>query len=65
MKTLYAIAVFIFSVLLLGTAGAVEQGMITFGEALWQIGISMAAGLWFWNLLRIEENRSCRKGRMN
>lgn len=64
-KTLYAIAVLCNAILMLGGAGSIELNALTYEEGLWQIVLSMISGLWWWNLLRIEENRSCRKGRMN
>lgn len=64
-KNLYAIGVLLSALLMLGGAGSIEMGSLTYEEGLWQIVISMASGLWWWNLLRIEENRTCRRGRCN
>lgn len=58
---LYAIGVLLCAILLLGTAGAMELGNLTFNEGLWQIAISVTGGLWLWNLLRIEETRAAKK----
>ncbi|MBQ9871473.1 MAG: hypothetical protein IJM27_06015 [Eubacterium sp.] len=64
-KTIYAWGVFLFSVFLLGTVGALEQGTISCLQGFWQTIIGIAGGGFFWNLLRIEENRAVRRGRMS
>lgn len=60
-SNLYAVAVFLFAVLMLGTSGAVMVGSITLTEGIWQTVVSMVGGLFFWNLLRLEETRTARK----
>lgn len=57
---LYLIAVLISAIFNIGTAGALELEKITLFEACWQIGFGLAMGLWFWNLLRLEETRAAR-----
>ena len=57
-ERLYVIAICIYAIMLLGTAGAYEHGNMTFLESLYQIGVLTAGGLWFWNLIRIEETRA-------
>lgn len=62
MKTkLYMVAEFIFGIMLLGTVGAAERGVISFEDACWQIVVLLIGGLWFLNLLRIEEIREVRR----
>lgn len=60
-KKLYAIGVLLCALLMLGTAGAMEVGDITLKEGAWQVGVSVAGALWWWNLLRIEEIRIARR----
>lgn len=62
-ERLYIIGFILCGIMLLGTAGAAEIDSITMGEAIWQICVSTIGGLWFWNLIRIEETRACRYGR--
>jgi hypothetical protein len=62
-ERLYIIGFILCGIMLLGTAGAAEIDSITMGEAIWQICVSTIGGLWFWNMIRIEETRACRYGR--
>ena len=62
-ERLYIIGFIVCAIALLGTPGALETDGITTGEAIWQISVLTIGGLWFWNLIRIEETRACRYGR--
>ena len=57
-ERLYAIAILIYAIMILGTAGAYEYGNLTFWQSAYQIGVFMIGCLWFWNLIRIEETRA-------
>ena len=62
-ERLYIIGFVLCFIMLPGTAGAAEIDSITMGEAIWQICVSTIGGLWFWNMIRIEETRACRNWR--
>lgn len=60
-RAIYAIVILLCSLLMLGTAGAMENNSIGFYQGCIQIVSGMIVGLFFWNLLRIEENRAAHK----
>lgn len=60
-RKLYAAAILIYAVIIMGTFGAYECGNMTFGWMAWQIVILIAGILWFWNLIRIEDTRAARR----
>lgn len=57
---LYFIATIAFSILMVGSAGAMYIDILTFFEGCWQSSVFLIAAAWFWNLLRIESARSAR-----
>ena len=62
-ERLYATAILIYAVIILGTGGAYECNNITLCESVYQIVVLMVGGLWWWNLIRIEETRAARSPR--
>ena len=57
-ERLYAVAILIYAIMILGTAGAYECDNITLWESIYQITVLMVGGLFWWNLIRIEETRA-------
>lgn len=57
-ERLYALAVLIYVLMILGTVGAYDFGSMTFGELAYQIGILAVGGIWWWYLIRLEETRA-------
>ena len=57
-ETLYAIAIAIYAIMILGTGGAYECGNITLWESIYQIFVLLLGCLLWWNLIRIEETRT-------
>ena len=60
-KGLYAIAVLIAGLIILGTSGADMLGSLTFFECVWQIFCGMILGLLGCYGLALEETRAARK----
>lgn len=57
---LYFIATITFSILMVGSAGALYIDALTFFEGCWQSSVFLIASAWFWNLLRIESERTAK-----
>lgn len=57
---LYFIATIVFSILMAGSAGAMYTDILTFFEGCWQSSVFLIAAAWFWNLLRIESERTAK-----
>lgn len=62
-ERLYVIAILIYVIVILGTGGAYECNNITLGESMYQIFVLLLGGLWWWNLIRIEETRAAKPRR--
>ena len=62
-ERLYAIGCLLAGILMLGTAGGMENNIVTFDQGVWQIVWSLVLGLWCCNGLRLEETRAaiCRR----
>ena len=60
-KTLYAVAILLAGVLMLGTAGALEQDLIPLWMGAWQMAWSLFLGLWGWFFLALEEHRAAHR----
>lgn len=59
-KRMYIIAVVVSLLMVVVTGIMAMLDMLTFIEVLWQVDWSLAMGLFFWNLLRLEVTRSAR-----
>lgn len=57
-EKLYLIGCLLAAILLLGTAGAMETGLVSFDQGAWQIVWSIILGLWCCNGIRLEECRA-------
>lgn len=57
-ERLYAVAILIYAIMILGTTGAYECNNITLWESIYQIAVLTFGGLFWWNLIRIEETRA-------
>lgn len=55
---LYAAGIVIYVIFIFGSAFAYDYGNITLWETVYQIFVLLAGGLWWWNLIRIEETRA-------
>lgn len=62
-ERLYAVGILLMAVMMFGTVGALECDTITISQGCWQIVWSLIGGLVFWNGIRLEETRMCRRGR--
>ena len=60
-ERLYAIGCLLAGILMFGTAGAMENNIITFVQGVWQIIWAIILGLWCCNGIRLEETRSARR----
>ena len=60
-KTMFAIAVLLAGILMLGSCGALDCDTITFGVGCWQILWSMILGMFGWYGLVVEENSAARR----
>ena len=54
---IYIILVAVSVIVLFGSFGAIDTGIISVKQGVWQIVISLLSCIWFGNLLRIETNR--------
>ena len=62
-ERLYVVGCFLASILILGTAGAMETDLVSFGQGVWQIAWALILGLWCCNGIRLEECRAARSPR--
>jgi len=56
-RNIYIILVAVSVIVFFGSFGAIDTGIISVKQGVWQIVISLLSCIWFGNLLRIETNR--------
>lgn len=62
-ERIYVIGCLLMAVVMIGTFGAVERDLLTFGQGCWQTICTLIGGLICWNGIRLEESRTCRRRR--